>query len=69
MLPTVNNMGTVSFWSTARLFTIGAKRNPKTYNSGDSPVVTHLTTNPPVKRLSVKSRRVSEHLFACGRMC
>ena len=26
-------------------------KNPKTYNSGDSPVVTHLTTNPPVSCL------------------
>ena len=28
------------------------KGNPKTYNSGNSPVVTHLTTNPPVNCLS-----------------
>jgi hypothetical protein len=28
----------------------------KTYNSGDSPVVTHLTTNPPVHRLSTAER-------------
>ncbi|KAF2681551.1 hypothetical protein K458DRAFT_309327 [Lentithecium fluviatile CBS 122367] len=26
--------------------------NAKTYNSGDSLVVTHLTTNPPVRFLS-----------------
>ena len=30
-----------------------AKRRAKTYNSGDSPVVTHLTTNPPVKCLNI----------------
>jgi hypothetical protein len=28
----------------------------KTYNSGDSPVVTHLTTNPPVTSLSTAER-------------
>jgi hypothetical protein len=34
---------------------IGQTR-PKTYNSGDSPVVTHLTTNPPVSCLSTAER-------------
>jgi hypothetical protein len=33
-----------------------AKRNSKTYNSGYSPVVTHLTTNPPVYCLSTAER-------------
>jgi hypothetical protein len=28
----------------------------KTYNSGDSPVVTHLTTNPPVRCLNMAER-------------
>jgi hypothetical protein len=28
-------------------------KNTKTYNSGDSPVVSHLTTNPPISLLSV----------------
>ena len=31
-------------------------KNPKTYNSGYSPVVTHLTTNPPVSCLSTAER-------------
>ena len=30
-----------------------AKKTKKTYDSGDSPVVTHLTTNPPVNCLSM----------------
>ena len=29
------------------------KNQKKTYNSGDSPVVTHLTTNPPVSSLNI----------------
>jgi hypothetical protein len=29
------------------------KRMPKTYNSRDSPMVTHLTTNPPVSCLNI----------------
>jgi hypothetical protein len=34
-----------------------AKRNDlKTYNSGDSPVVTHLTTSPPVRCLNRAER-------------
>jgi hypothetical protein len=28
----------------------------KTYNSGDSPMVTHLTTSPPVKGLTYEDR-------------
>ncbi|RMZ69992.1 PA domain-containing [Pyrenophora seminiperda CCB06] len=32
------------------------RKEQKTYNSGDSPVVTHLTTNPPVHRLSTAER-------------
>ncbi|KAF1840826.1 uncharacterized protein K460DRAFT_370805 [Cucurbitaria berberidis CBS 394.84] len=28
------------------------KESMQTYNSGDSPVVTHLTTNPPVEGLT-----------------
>jgi hypothetical protein len=31
----------------------GAKRMSKTYNSRDSPMVTHLTTNPPVSCLNI----------------
>jgi hypothetical protein len=31
-------------------------KNKKTYNSGYSPVVTHLTTNPPVHCLSTAER-------------
>jgi hypothetical protein len=33
-----------------------AKRMSKTYNSGDSLVVTHLTTNPPVHCLYMAER-------------
>jgi hypothetical protein len=33
-----------------------AKREAKTYNSGDSLVVTHLTTNPPVSCLDRAER-------------
>jgi hypothetical protein len=33
-----------------------SKKSPKTYNSGDSPVVTHLTTNPPVRCLNRAER-------------
>jgi hypothetical protein len=32
------------------------QRQKKTYNSGYSPVVTHLTTNPPVHCLSTAER-------------
>jgi hypothetical protein len=32
------------------------KRKAKTYNSGDSPVVTHLTTSPPVRCLNRAER-------------
>ena len=32
------------------------KKKPKTYNSGDSLVVTHLTTNPPVHCLYMAER-------------
>jgi hypothetical protein len=32
------------------------KSEKKTYDSGDSPVVTHLTTSPPVFRLSKDDR-------------
>jgi hypothetical protein len=32
------------------------KTKSKTYNSGDSPVVTHLTTSPPVRCLSTAER-------------
>jgi hypothetical protein len=37
---------------------MGAAKNktPKTYNSGDSPVVTHLTTSPPVRCLNRAER-------------
>jgi hypothetical protein len=38
------------------LFIRTAKRWPKTYNSGDSLVVTHLTTNPPVSCLYMAER-------------
>jgi hypothetical protein len=32
------------------------KKSTKTYNSGDSPVVTHLTTSPPVRCLNRAER-------------
>jgi hypothetical protein len=32
------------------------KESSKTYNSGDSPVVTHLTTSPPVRCLNRAER-------------
>jgi hypothetical protein len=32
------------------------KKNAKTYNRGDSPVVTHLTTSPPVRCLNRAER-------------
>jgi hypothetical protein len=35
---------------------VSKKIKIKTYNSGDSPVVTHLTTNPPVSCLSTAER-------------
>ena len=35
---------------------VSKKNSGKTYNSGDSPVVTHLTTNPPVHCLSTAER-------------
>jgi hypothetical protein len=35
---------------------VEAKRRAKTYNSGDSLVVTHLTTNPPVHCLYMAER-------------
>jgi hypothetical protein len=51
-------------------------RDPKTYNSGDSLVVTHLTTNPPVSCLNRAERTGSlalkilwsyvEELVGCG---
>ena len=34
----------------------GQKEMSKTYNSGDSPVVTHPSTNPPVSCLSTAER-------------
>jgi hypothetical protein len=34
----------------------------KTYDSGDSPVVTHLTTNPPVSRLT-RAERTGSRAF------
>jgi hypothetical protein len=40
-----------------------AKRMLKTYNSGDSPVVTHLTTSPPVKGLTCGERTGSSVLL------
>jgi hypothetical protein len=45
--------GTKDRWSDLDM---RAKRNVKTYNSGDSLVVTHLTTNPPVTSLSTAER-------------
>jgi hypothetical protein len=48
------------------------KKNQKTYNSGDSPVVTHLTTNPPVSCLSTAERTGSagrqDPMVVCGRI-
>jgi hypothetical protein len=38
------------------LSTSYVRKKIKTYNSGDSPVVTHLTTNPPVSCLSTAER-------------
>ncbi|ENI08126.1 hypothetical protein COCC4DRAFT_130744, partial [Bipolaris maydis ATCC 48331] len=35
----------------------------KTYNSGDSPVVSHLTTSPPVKDLTCGERTRASDLF------
>jgi hypothetical protein len=40
------------------------KKMAKTYNSGDSPVVTHLTTSPPVHRLST-AERTGSAVFRC----
>ncbi|KAF2712494.1 hypothetical protein K504DRAFT_205613 [Pleomassaria siparia CBS 279.74] len=42
-------VATLSFF----LFQEVAKKNAKTYNSRDSPMVTHLTTNPPVQCLNI----------------
>jgi hypothetical protein len=42
--------------------TVRATKMPKTYNSGYSPVVTHLTTNPPVHCLSSAERTGSSVL-------
>jgi hypothetical protein len=38
------------------------RKKQKTYNSGDSPVVTHLTTNPPVSCLTRAERTGSRGL-------
>jgi hypothetical protein len=43
-------------WSKRWWITLSAKRETKTYNSGDSLVVTHLTTNPPVSCLNRAER-------------
>ena len=43
------------------MFNIEAKK-AKTYNSGDSPVVTHLTTNPPISCLTRAERTGSRDL-------
>jgi hypothetical protein len=37
-------------------------KNKKTYNSGDSPVVTHLTTSPPIHCLTRAERTGSRDL-------
>ena len=42
--------------STVPTFQNLGKRKAKTYNSGDSLVVTHLTTNPPVSCLYMAER-------------
>ena len=42
--------------STMPAFQNLGKKNAKTYNSGDSLVVTHLTTNPPVSCLYMAER-------------
>jgi hypothetical protein len=39
------------------------REKAKTYNSGDSLVVTHLTTNPPVRCLSTAERTGSSVLI------
>jgi hypothetical protein len=41
-----------------------AKRGAKTYNSGDSLVVTHLTTNPPVSCLN-RAERTGSLVVSC----
>ena len=38
------------------LYIIKQKKKAKTYGSGDSLVVTHLTTNPPVQGLCMRER-------------
>jgi hypothetical protein len=42
----------------------GFKKDKKTYNSGYSLVVTHLTTNPPVRCLSTAERTGSSDFNA-----
>jgi hypothetical protein len=37
-----------------------SKKRAKTYNSGDSPVVTHLSTNPPLPCLFTREQTGSE---------
>jgi hypothetical protein len=49
----------------------GKNTGPKTYNSGDSPVVTHLTTSPPVEGLTCGEQTGSgvcpSPVVVCGR--
>ena len=42
---------------------ISAKKTAKTYNSGDSPMVTHLTTSPPLSSLCMAERTGSPILL------
>jgi hypothetical protein len=42
--------------SQTRVSFFETKNMAKTYNSGDSPVVTHLITGPPVKGLTYEDR-------------
>ncbi|KAF2468195.1 uncharacterized protein BDR25DRAFT_58543 [Lindgomyces ingoldianus] len=48
-----------------------SKKCIKTYNSRYSPVVTHLSTNPPVSRLTIRDRtgsgRTLDPMVVCAR--
>jgi hypothetical protein len=48
--------------SSTQPYMVMTERLAKTYNSGDSLVVTHLTTNPPVSCL-IKAERTGSHAF------
>jgi hypothetical protein len=44
---------------------IKGEKIAKTYNSGDSPVVTHLTTSPPVRCLN-RAERTGSLAITCS---